>query len=79
MTQPGKTQTASSRELLYKGSIFFGRYKRKEHQMHAFLANQILAFLPIPIPNFGAVVRRRRLELSMNAARAAAFRWNHKI
>ena len=39
--------------------------------MHAFLTNPNLNFLPIPIPNFGVAIKRRRIELGLNRARAA--------
>jgi DNA-binding XRE family transcriptional regulator len=40
--------------------------------MHAFLTTPNLTFLPIPLPNFGATIKRRRIELGLNCARAAA-------
>ena len=40
--------------------------------MHAFLTNPDLTFLPIPLPNFGAAIKRRRIELGLSCARAAA-------
>jgi len=39
--------------------------------MHAFLT-QPGGHLPIPVPAFGDSIRRRRLELGLNCARAAA-------
>ena len=40
--------------------------------MHAYLSHSKLNFLPIPIPHFGAAVKRRRIELGLNRACAAA-------
>jgi DNA-binding XRE family transcriptional regulator len=40
--------------------------------MHAFLTTSNLTFLPIPLPNVGATIKRRRIELGLNCARAAA-------
>jgi transcriptional regulator with XRE-family HTH domain len=40
--------------------------------MHAFLTKPDLQFLPIPIPDFGAAIRRRRFALGLNCSRAAA-------
>lgn len=39
--------------------------------MHAFLT-QSHDHLPIPVPAFGAMIRRRRLELGLSCSRAAA-------
>jgi hypothetical protein len=39
--------------------------------MHAFLT-QSHEHLPTPVPAFGASIRRRRLEVGLNCARAAA-------
>jgi hypothetical protein len=40
--------------------------------MHAFLTHTDLNFLPIPLPNFAVAIKRRRVALGLNRARAAA-------
>ena len=40
--------------------------------MHAYLSNSNMNFLPVPLPNFGAAIKRRRIELGLSRGRAAA-------
>lgn len=39
--------------------------------MHACVFRPVLNFLPVPVPNFGSWIRRRRLELGLSLKRAA--------
>lgn len=40
--------------------------------MHACVSRPVLNFFPVPVPNFGSWVRRRRLELGLSLTRAAS-------
>jgi len=40
--------------------------------MHACVSRPALNFFPVPVPNFGAWVRRRRCELGFRLTRAAS-------
>ncbi len=40
--------------------------------MHACVYRPSLNFFPVPVPNFGSWVRRRRLELGLSLTRAAS-------
>lgn len=40
--------------------------------MHACISRPALNFFPVPVPNFGSWVRRRRLELGLSLTRAAS-------
>ena len=39
--------------------------------MHACVSRPVLNFFPVPVPNFGSWIRRRRLELGFRLTRAA--------
>ena len=40
--------------------------------MHACVSRTALNFFPVPAPNFGSWIRRRRLELGLSLTRAAS-------
>lgn len=46
--------------------------EKKEQPMHACISRPALNFFPVPVPNFGSWVRRRRLELGVSLTRAAS-------